>query len=64
MYAGSASGQVVQFKLTADPISGLSNYAFRTYLTANSPPVTGLGVADDLNSLMVASDPHSRSRRS
>jgi hypothetical protein len=59
MYVGSASGQVVQFKVTADPISGLSTYAFRTYFTSDSPPVTALGVAEDLHSLMVASDPQS-----
>jgi len=43
---------VVQFKVTVDPVSGLSQYRFRSYATGFSS-VAGLGVADDLNSLMV-----------
>jgi hypothetical protein len=56
MYAGSPGGRVVQFKVTIDPVSGLSQYAFRTYVTGLAL-VTGLGVADDLQSLMVFTDP-------
>jgi hypothetical protein len=63
MYVPTRSGTVVQFKVTTDPVSGLSQYAFRTYATGLSPPtsfgpapVTGLGVADDLQSLMVFTD--------
>jgi len=52
---GSPSGTtVVQFKVTVDPVSGLSQYRFRGYITG-LPPVTGLGVADDLQSLMIYS---------
>jgi hypothetical protein len=43
---------VVQFKVTVDPVSGVSQYRIRGYITG-LPPVTGLGVADDLKSLMV-----------
>jgi hypothetical protein len=56
MYTGPLGGTVDQFKLTVDPISGLTNYAFRTYLTGISL-TSGLGVADDLKSLMVFTDP-------
>jgi hypothetical protein len=66
VYTGPVGGTVVQFKVTVDPISGLSNYQFRTVLTGTSLS-TGIGVADDLTysnlnggvggSLMVMSDP-------
>ena len=56
MYAGPLGGKVVQFKVTINPVSGLSQYASRTYATGLAL-VTGLGVADDLQSLMVFSDP-------
>ncbi len=64
MYTGPLGGTVDQFKLTVDPISGLTNYAFRTILTGISL-TTGLGIADDLTfaggngqgSLMVFTDP-------
>jgi hypothetical protein len=56
MYVGPIGGTVVQFKVGVDPISGLSTYKFRTYGTGFSL-ITGLGVADDLQSLMVFSDP-------
>ena len=56
MYTGPLGGTVDQFKLTVDTISGLTNYAFRTYLTGISL-TSGLGVADDLQSLMVYTDP-------
>jgi hypothetical protein len=55
-YSGPVSGSVVQIKTTVDPKSGLSQYSSRTYLTGNAD-VTGLGVADDLGSLMVFTDP-------
>ncbi len=56
MYTGPLGGTVDQFKMTVDPFSGLTNYQFRTYLTGISL-TTGLGVADDLQSLMVFTDP-------
>ena len=56
MYTGPLGGTVDQFKVTIDPFSGLTNYQFRTYLTGISL-TTGLGVADDLQSLMVFTDP-------
>jgi hypothetical protein len=59
MYAGSLSGTVQQFKVTVDPVTGLSHYASRTYLSGLSPFTTGLGVADDLKSLMTFTDPSS-----
>jgi hypothetical protein len=40
----------------SDAATGLSNYQFRAYLTGISF-TTGLGVADDLQSLMVFTDP-------
>jgi hypothetical protein len=55
MYAPTG-GRVVQFKVTVDPVSGLSQYLFRTYVSGLAP-VTGLGVADDLQSLIVFTDP-------
>jgi hypothetical protein len=59
MYASTGSNSMVQLKVTVDPVSGLSNYAFRTYVSGLSGfgIVTGLGVADDLKSLMTFSDP-------
>ena len=51
MYAPTGN-RVVQFKVTVDPVSGLSQYTFRGYATGFSS-VAGLGVADDLKSLMV-----------
>jgi hypothetical protein len=56
MYAGLAGGSVVQFKLTTDPLSGLTQYSSRTYANGFAP-VTGLGIASDIKSLMVFSDP-------
>jgi hypothetical protein len=56
MYTGPLGGTVAQFKLTIDPISGLTSYQFRTILTGISL-TTGLGVADDLKSLMIFTDP-------
>ncbi len=56
MYTGPLGGTVVQFKLTVDPFSGLTNYQFRTILTGISL-TSGLGIADDLKSLMVMTDP-------
>jgi hypothetical protein len=53
----STGGRVVQFKVAVDPVSGLSHYAFRTYLSGFSGFVTGLGVADDLKSVMTFTDP-------
>jgi hypothetical protein len=56
MYTGPIGGTVAQFKVTIDPFSHLSKYQFRTYVTGLSI-VTGLGVAEDLQSLMIYSDP-------
>jgi hypothetical protein len=56
IYAGPLGGTLVQFKVSVDPISGFSEYAFRTYVTGLSI-VTGLGVAEDLESLIVMGDP-------
>jgi hypothetical protein len=58
MYAGPIGGAVLQFKVTVDPVSGLSQYAHRTYLSGGTL-TTGLGVADDLQSLMTFTDPSS-----
>jgi len=52
----TTSNTVVQLKVTVDPVSGLSQYRIRGYLTG-APLITGLGVADDLGSLMVFTDP-------
>jgi len=59
IYLGATTGPVLQVKVTTDPISGLSTYASRSYLNGlgANHPVTGLGVADDLGSLMVMTDP-------
>jgi hypothetical protein len=56
LYGGTNGGPVVQFKVTKDPTTGVSHYASRTYATGLSV-TTGLGVADDLKSLMVFTDP-------
>jgi hypothetical protein len=66
MYAGPLGGTIVQFKLTKNPLSGVTEYTFRTILTGVSL-TTGLGVADDLiysspgstgdGSLMIFTDP-------
>ncbi len=53
MYTGGTAQPVVQFKVTVDPVTGLSHYAARTYFSGGSGSTTGLGVADDLTSLMV-----------
>jgi hypothetical protein len=57
MYTGpQIGGSVMQFKVTVNPISGLSTYRFRNYMTGLAV-TTGLGVAEDLKSLMVFADP-------
>jgi hypothetical protein len=57
MYVGpQAAGSITQIKVTTNPISGVSTYKSRTYLSG-VPVTTGLGVADDLKSLMVYTDP-------
>ncbi|HET7880869.1 MAG TPA: hypothetical protein VFL55_08280 [Acetobacteraceae bacterium] len=57
LYTGlQTGGPITQFKITVNPISGLSSYTFRTYLSGVGV-TTGIGVADDLKSLMVYSDP-------
>ena len=57
MNSSSDNNSVVQVNVTVDPASGLSRYILRTYLSGNVAVVTGLGVADDLGSLMVFTDP-------
>ena len=56
MYSGPVGGTIIQFKVTEDPVSHLSQYKFRTFVTGLSI-VTGLGVADDQKSLMIYADP-------
>ena len=56
MYGGSVSGPVVQTKVTVDPITGLSHYTSRTYLSGLPGILTGVGIADDLKSLMAFID--------
>ncbi len=56
MYVGPLGGNVIQFAVTVDPFDGTSKYQFRTYITGLSI-LTGLGVADDLQSLMIFTDP-------
>jgi hypothetical protein len=53
MYTGPLGGTVVQFHLGEDNL-GRTTYQSRTYLTGIGQS-TGLGVADDLGSLMVVS---------
>jgi hypothetical protein len=58
MYAPAGGGSaLVQLKVTVDPVSGLSQYNFRTYATGLTF-ISGLGVADDLHSLMVYGTPN------
>ncbi|HET9599878.1 MAG TPA: hypothetical protein VFP65_30160 [Anaeromyxobacteraceae bacterium] len=56
IYMGPVGGTAVQFKLTVDPFSGQTSYAFRTYITGLSL-TTGIGVADDLKSVIFYNDP-------
>jgi hypothetical protein len=60
MYVGPLGGTVVQIKVTPNPVTGQSQYAFRRYLsglpTPNGVAATGVGIADDLRSLIVFSD--------
>jgi hypothetical protein len=59
MYASTGSNSVVQLKVTVDPVSGQSQYTSRIYVSGLSGfgLLTGLGVADDLKSLMTFTDP-------
>jgi hypothetical protein len=56
VYMGPVGGTGVQFKLSVDPFSGFTTYAFRTYVTGLSL-TTGVGVADDLASVIWYNDP-------
>jgi hypothetical protein len=56
VYMGPVGGTGVQFKLNVDPFSGQTNYAFRTYITGLAIE-TGIGVADDLGSIIWYNDP-------
>jgi hypothetical protein len=55
MYTGPVGGFVVQAHLGKDLV-GRTTYKIRQYLSGTSLS-TGLGVADDLKSLMVMTDP-------
>jgi hypothetical protein len=55
MYVGPVGGTVIQFAVTPG-LDGTSKYQFRTYVTGLSI-LTGLGVAEDLRSLMIYTDP-------
>jgi hypothetical protein len=63
MYAGPPGGTVVQLKVTQNPISGQSQYASRRYVSGlpvgTGFAVNGVGIADDLRSLVAFSDPKS-----
>jgi hypothetical protein len=56
MYVGPVGGNVIQFAVTINPFDGTSKYQFRTYITGLSI-LTGLGIAGDLQSLMIYTDP-------
>jgi hypothetical protein len=56
MYTAPIGGTIVQFYVTQDPISHISQYQFRTLVTGLSI-VTGLGIAEDQKSLMIYADP-------
>jgi hypothetical protein len=56
LYGGTNGGPVIQIKVTKNVTTGISQYSSRHYATGFSL-VTGLGVADDLKSLMIFSDP-------
>jgi hypothetical protein len=56
MYSGPVGGTIIQFKVTVDPISQMSQYKFRTLVTGLSI-VTGLGIAYDQKALMIYTDP-------
>jgi len=59
MYVGlEGGGTITQFKVTTDPISGLSQYKFRTYMTGGVGLTNGLGVADDIGSLLLYVNPN------
>jgi hypothetical protein len=56
MYTGPLGGTIMQFKISLDPVSRLTQYKFRTLVTGLSLN-TGLGIAMDLQSLMIYTDP-------
>jgi hypothetical protein len=56
MYTGPIGGTVYQFLVKVNPITGFSEYQFRTLVTGLSI-VTGLGTDDALQSLFIYSDP-------
>jgi len=56
MYSAPIGGTVVQIRVFSDPISGLSQYALRTYMTGLSI-VTGLGIDESDQSLVIYTDP-------
>ena len=56
MYTGPVGGTIIQYKISLNPVSKVTQYQFRTLVTGLSI-VTGLGVAMDLQSLMIYTDP-------
>ena len=56
MYLGGVGFPTLQMKVTSDFV-GLSRYASRTYFSGGTGLMTGLGVADDLGSVMNFIDP-------
>jgi hypothetical protein len=59
MWATALGGTVVQYKVLVNPISGITQYPnFRTYISGTSL-ATGLGIADDLKSIIIMTDPSS-----
>ncbi len=57
MYTAGIASPVMQVKVTVDPATGVTKYLARNYISGVPGFVTGIGVADDLQSLMVFSDP-------
>jgi hypothetical protein len=51
LYVGTTAGQVVQFKVTVEP-GGISIFPLRFYV-GGLDLITGIGIADDLKSLVV-----------
>jgi hypothetical protein len=56
LYLGRSNGQVLQLKVGKDPARGYTTYTARVYLYTITNP-TGIGITDDLKSLIVMSDP-------
>jgi hypothetical protein len=57
VYTAANAGALIQFHVTKNPVTGASQYSSKTYVSSIPGITTGIGVADDLQSLMVYSDP-------